>query len=150
MDAAALGQRLRARRRELDLTLAQVAQRAGLSLPYISNLERGQGNPTYDALQAVAQALETTMAELVGDAAAGSPPVDVLADAPASLMRFSRTKPFHDAVERLAAEQSVAPVEMRHRLLVAMTQAPRRSAGEPTEYDWRRLLDVYRLILSEA
>ena len=47
-----IGSRLRARRVELGLTLAQVAEQAGLSLPYISNLERGRGNPTLDALNA--------------------------------------------------------------------------------------------------
>ena len=41
-----LGARLRARRLALGMTLAEVAERAGLSLPYVSNLERGRGNPT--------------------------------------------------------------------------------------------------------
>ena len=45
-----IGYRLRARRVELGLTLAQVAEQAELSLPYVSNLERGRGKPTLDAL----------------------------------------------------------------------------------------------------
>ena len=49
-----LGKRMRARRAELGLTLAQVADRSGISLPYISNLERGRGNPTLEALTKLA------------------------------------------------------------------------------------------------
>jgi hypothetical protein len=38
---------------------------------------------------------------------------------------------------------------MRQRLLVGMVSAPRRGSGDPTEEDWRRLLDVYSLILAD-
>ncbi len=38
---------------------------------------------------------------------------------------------------------------MRRKLLIGMVNAPRRSSGEPTEEDWRRLLDTYRLILEQ-
>ena len=48
-----VGARLRARRIELALTLAQVAEASGLSLPYVANIEKGRGNPTMTALEAV-------------------------------------------------------------------------------------------------
>ena len=53
-----MGARLRARRIALGMTLAEVAEVSGLSLPYVSNLERGHGNPTLDALLSLAQALK--------------------------------------------------------------------------------------------
>lgn len=142
-----IGQRLRARRVELGLTLAQVAEQAGLSLPYVSNLERGRGNPTLDALTALAQALDVPIASLMGDDGGGDPLDSVLASAPRSLLQFARSTSFQETVTQLAERQGASADEMRRRLLVGMASSPRRSSGEPTEDDWRRLLDAYSLIL---
>lgn len=134
---------------ELGLTLAAVAERSGLSLPYVSNLERGRGNPTIEALTALAGALDVGPGALLGS---GTEPGDldlVLAEAPRSLIAFTKSKLFAEKADRLADYQGATPDEMRRRLLVAMASAPRRSTGEPTEDDWKRLLDVYSLILSE-
>ena len=147
-----LGARIRARRIALGMTLAQVADESGLSLPYVSNLERGRGNPTLDALRSVAEALEQSVSDLLGEdmSEEGLDPVElVLADAPKSLHAFARTDRFRSAVTRLSEEQGISPNEMRARLMVGMASAPRRSAGEPTEEDWRRLLDAYSLILRD-
>lgn len=147
----ALGDRIRSRRTALGLTLAEVAERAGLSIPYVSNLERGRRNPTVDAVRALATALETTASALMGENAEDFDPLElVLAQAPRSLRAFSKSARFSDAVDRLAREQNVPADEMRQKLLVGMASAPRRSTGEPTEDDWRRLMDVYSLILTEG
>lgn len=53
-----LASRLRDRRVELDLTLKEVAERAGLSIAYVSNLELARGNPTIKSLVALSEALE--------------------------------------------------------------------------------------------
>jgi transcriptional regulator with XRE-family HTH domain len=148
-DDSSLGQRLRARRVALGLTLADVAERSGLSLQYISNLERGRGNPTLEAVQALTRALETSVTALVGDEAVSEPLVAVLADAPKSLQAFARSRDFTEAVNQLAQAQGTPSEAMRRRLLVAMASAPRRSSTDPTEHDWRRLLDVYSLILRD-
>lgn len=146
-----LGDRIRARRTAMGLTLAEVAEAAGLSLPYVSNLERGRGNPTLDALQSVATALQQTVAELLGDELGDDfDPMELqLAQAPRSLRAFTRTDRFKRTVEELSEAQEVDPDEMAKRLMVGMASAPRRSAGEPTEQDWRRMLDAYYLILTD-
>ena len=148
----ALGERIRARRTALGLTLAQVAEAAQLSIPYVSNLERGRGNPTLGALRAVAEALQQPVTELLGQRQSEEEfdPVElVLAEAPQSLRAFSRSGRFRSTVERLSTEQAVSAEEMAKRLMIGMASAPRRSAGEPTEVDWRRLLDAYSLILGD-
>lgn len=145
--ADTIGQRLRARRVELGLTLAQVAEKAGLSLPYVSNLERGRGNPTIEALEALAHALGMTLGALIGDERAADPFDALLASAPKSLLQFARSTSFEKAVAQLAERQGEPVEDMRRRVLVGMVSSPRRSAGEPTEEDWRRLLDAYFLIL---
>ena len=145
-----LGDRLRAKRVALGLTLATVAERAELSLQYVSNLERGRGNPTLDALTAIAKALETNTAELLSETEQSAPGGDLaLAQAPTSLVQFARSPRFTSAVQRLASEHGTTESTMRERLLVGMNSAPRRSSGEPTEEDWRRLLDVYSIILAD-
>lgn len=49
---------IRARRLELGLTQAQLAQRAGLRQPEVSRLESGGGTPTIGMLDRLAHALE--------------------------------------------------------------------------------------------
>jgi DNA-binding XRE family transcriptional regulator len=48
-----LAERLRYRRKALGFTLKDVAERSGLSMQYISNLEHGRGNPTLSTLNAL-------------------------------------------------------------------------------------------------
>lgn len=151
-DIKGLGARLRARRTALGLTLAQVAEEAELSLPYVSNLERGRGNPTLDVLRSLARALDQSLTDILGDVEAqdGYDLSELaLAEVPPSLQAFGRTDRFGDVVDRLSQVQGVSTDEMRKRLMVGMASAPRRSSGEPTEEDWRRLLDAYSLILGE-
>ena len=147
-----LGARLRARRFALGMTLAEVAELAGLSLPYVSNLERGRGNPTLDALRSLAVALQQSVSDLLGEDAAEStfdPQELVLDQAPPSLRAFVQTARFRETVAQLADRHGRSPAEMHKSLMIGMASAPRRSTGEPTEDDWRRLLDAYSLILSD-
>lgn len=148
MPGETIGQRLRARRVALAKTLSEVADEAGLSLPYVSNLERGRGNPTLEALQALAKALNIPLSSLVGEGLDVKTGLDiVLASAPASLIAFSRSREFDQEVLELANRQRLSPQKMREKLLIGMASSPQRSKGEPTEEDWRRILDAYSLIL---
>ena len=56
MEDSAIGRQLRARRTAAGRTVASVAADAGLSVPYIANLENGRGNPTTAALRRLAEA----------------------------------------------------------------------------------------------
>lgn len=56
----ALGRAIRVRRKELDLTLNDVAQRSSLSMSLLSQVERGLVDPSLDSLRDIAHALETT------------------------------------------------------------------------------------------
>lgn len=149
-DAETLGTRLRARRKASGLTLAQVAEAAGLSLPYVSNLERGRGNPTIEALRAIAAALNTPVSTFLGETDEAFDPFEtVMAEAPASLMAFARSTRFSGEVEKIAEEQGIEKNDLRKRILIGMATSPRRSSGEPTEYDWLRLMDAYVRILED-
>ena len=62
MDGQEIGRQLRARRAAAGRTVASVAMDAGLSVPYVANLENGRGNPTLSALTRLAAALDTELA----------------------------------------------------------------------------------------
>lgn len=62
-----LGERLRRIRREHQLTLMDLKERADLSVPYLSDLERGVVNPSIETLQKVATAYNMSVKELLSD-----------------------------------------------------------------------------------
>jgi transcriptional regulator with XRE-family HTH domain len=64
-----LGSRLRALRAERDETLAQTAERAGISPQYLSEVERGRKEPSSEMIAALAGALDITVADLMADTA---------------------------------------------------------------------------------
>lgn len=62
-----LGRRLRALRAERRETLAETAERAGISPQYLSEVERGRKEPSSEMIAALAGALGTTLADLAAD-----------------------------------------------------------------------------------
>jgi transcriptional regulator with XRE-family HTH domain len=116
-----LGRELRARRAAAGRTISSVASDAGLSVPYIANLENGRGNPTLAALVRLSRALG---AELRVDLA---PPAETGGEQlPASLIAFARTRRFAEEAGRLAASSSRAPATSQP---AASGQTP--GAGQP-------------------
>ncbi|SNQ49814.1 putative transcriptional regulator [Frankia canadensis] len=74
-----LGGAVRAQRHALGLTLVDVAGRAGLSHPFLSQLERGLARPSMRSLTAIASALGTSAQALMAAAdAASAPPTDAV------------------------------------------------------------------------
>src|ERR1700754_3932416 len=64
-----LGSRLRELRTDRDETLAQTAERAGISPQYLSEIERGRKEASSEMVAALAGALDITVADLMADAA---------------------------------------------------------------------------------
>lgn len=60
-----LGERLRTMRKAHQLTLKALSERAALSVPYLSGVERGVVNPSIETLQKIAQAYGIKVAELL-------------------------------------------------------------------------------------
>lgn len=60
----ALGAHLRELRLDRDATLAEIAQRAGISMQYLSEIERGTKDPSSEMISAVAGALDSGLAEI--------------------------------------------------------------------------------------
>ncbi|MCT9088680.1 helix-turn-helix transcriptional regulator [Streptomyces sp. ASQP_92] len=90
----ALGGAVRRRRRALDLTLATVAERSGLSVPFLSQIENDRARPSMRSLQRIADALGTTAVELLAAADARDRAVDVVrADDDAGLAPDAGVRP---------------------------------------------------------
>lgn len=70
---AALGERVRMLRARRGLTRKALSQAAGMSERHLANLEHGTGNASILILQQVASALQSPMAELLGDVTTTSP-----------------------------------------------------------------------------
>jgi transcriptional regulator with XRE-family HTH domain len=137
-----LGRRLRARRAAQGRTLASVAMQAGLSVPYVANLESGRGNPTLSSLHRLAGALGFALSELLADTDRAAPEPGL----PGSLSTFSEGARFKQEVRRLAVEGTAAPAEIRRELLTAMAAVPQPDRGLD-ELDWHRILDALVLVL---
>jgi transcriptional regulator with XRE-family HTH domain len=63
--AARVGATVRRRRRALGLTMQEVASRAGISQPFLSQLERGLARPSMRSLDLIAQSLESSAISLL-------------------------------------------------------------------------------------
>ena len=150
MDQSEIGRQLRARRTAAGRTVASVAADAGLSVPYIANLENGRGNPTTAALTRLAGALGlrlvVTLAPGDGSATSGTPRVPGVPGVPASLVRLGRTERFRAAVAAMAPALGVSPDEFSGQLVAALAALAQALGRDLAEADWWRLLDALVLV----
>jgi transcriptional regulator with XRE-family HTH domain len=145
MEIGDLGARLRARRTAAGRTIASVAADAGLSVPYIANLENGRGNPTLSAVRGLATALG---ARLIVDLADDDDPhrTNPSPALPESLVRFAGSARFSAEAGRLAGAAKVPETAMRERLLHTMADVGSLVGRSLVELDWHRILDAVVLI----
>lgn len=66
---AGLGAAVKVARKRLDLSIAELAHRAGVSLGFVSQLERGIGNPSLGTISKLAAALGLTISQLLEEPA---------------------------------------------------------------------------------
>ncbi|MDQ0797367.1 helix-turn-helix domain-containing protein [Streptomyces sp. B1I3] len=112
-EALRVGAAVRRRRRTLGLTLAAVAGRSGLSVPFLSQIENERARPSPRSLDRVAEALETTT-ERLRAAADSARAVDVVrADGDDGVRRLVRGRHQLSALE-FVGEQDLGR-EFQHR-----------------------------------
>ena len=147
MEQSEIGRQLRARRTAAGRTVASVAADAGLSVPYIANLENGRGNPTTAALTRLAEALGmrlvVTLVPGEEGPQAGAP---ASPEMPASLVRLGRTARFRQAATAIAAALDADAGEFSAQLVAALATLAHTMGRDLTEADWWRLLDALLLI----
>jgi transcriptional regulator with XRE-family HTH domain len=141
-DAALIGHQLRGLRAAAGRTVASVAGDAGLSVPYIANLENGRGNPTIAALDRLAAALGASLAVTLVPAA-GTPATAAM---PPSLVRLGRSPRFQRDAASLAESLGADGGEFSVRLIGALAELAAALGTDPGESGWGRLLDALLLI----
>jgi transcriptional regulator with XRE-family HTH domain len=147
VDQSAIGRQLRARRTAAGRTVASVAVDAGLSVPYIANLENGRGNPTTTALTRLAGALGmhlvVTLVPAEQSQRAGPP---ASPEMPASLVRLGRTARFRQAVKVMAATLDLDADDFAAQVVATLAALAHAMGKDLAEADWWRLLDALLLI----
>jgi transcriptional regulator with XRE-family HTH domain len=147
VEHAAIGRQLRVRRTAAGRTVASVAADAGLSVPYIANLENGRGNPTATALTRLARALgmrlviTLTPDEDSQQASEPAPP-----EMPASLVRLGRTARFRQAVTAMAIALDLDTDQCSAQLVTALATLAHSTGRDLAEPDWWRILDALLLV----
>lgn len=147
MEHAGIGRQLRARRAAAGRTVASVAADAGLSVPYVANLENGRGNPTAAALARLAAALGTRLVITLApdeDSPRASEPE--LPEVPASLTRLGRTPRFRQAVTAIATPLGLDADEFSAQLVATLAAVAHTMGKDFAEPDWWRILDALLLI----
>lgn len=145
--AEALGDRIRALRQRKGWTLKDLAGKTGLSVPYLSDIERrDETNPTLETLNTIADALECSVSDLIGEdehVGLSGPPL------PETLRRYIKTEDFDRRIARLARRAQRPAADLRKEVIDFLALAPKRARGDLGTDDWRRLLDFFSVIVEE-
>ena len=116
----ALGELIRKQRHQAELTLRDLAERANVSNPYLSQIERGLHEPSVRVLKAIAAALNLSAQSLLVQA--GVLEADDLDPAPPSVPEAI------DADPRLSDDQRAALKSVYRSFVEDDAPAPRRRA----------------------
>lgn len=133
----AVGARLRAHRRDRDVTLAELSTETGISTSTLSRLESGERRPTLELLFPLARAYGVTLDELVDAPSTGDPRIHARA-----IRRHGMTMmPLTRRTGGIQAFKLVIPASRQRR-----TPQPQTHDG----YEWVYVLDgALRLVLGE-
>jgi len=147
VESTAIGRQLRAQRTAAGRTTASVAADAGLSVPYIANLENGRGNPTTAALTRLAGALGMRLVITLAPDDDGQQVTETASPhVPASLVRLGRTARFRLTVTAIATALGLDADEFTARLVTALAALAHTMGKEPAESEWWRILDALLLM----
>ncbi|CAM5785956.1 Shikimate kinase OS=Rhizobacter sp. Root404 OX=1736528 GN=aroK PE=3 SV=1 [Rhizobacter fulvus] len=132
---AALGERTRALRARRGLTRKGLAKAADVSERHLANVEMGVGNASVQFLRQMAQALNCSLAELVGDETASSPEWLMIR----ALLRGRSEADLVRARAALAAlfDESPSPSARRERIaLIGLRGAGKSTLGRALAEGW--------------
>ena len=133
---AALGERTRALRARRGLTRKGLAKAAEVSERHLANVEMGVGNASVQFLRQLAQALNCSLAELVGDETASSPEWLMIreilrgrSDAELVQARSALASMFGEPASQAARRQRIA--------LIGLRGAGKSTLGRALAEDWK-------------
>jgi transcriptional regulator with XRE-family HTH domain len=98
-----LGQFIREKRDEKDLSLRELARRVDVSAPFMSDIELGRRYPSDDVLKKICKAIDVTVAELQDYDP--RPPVE-------DLKRLTELNPKYGIAFRTIVDENITPEEI--------------------------------------
>lgn len=113
---AAFGRKVRARRQELGLTLAEVAEKSGLGRSFVSEIERDEVSPSIASLLKLCRALGLGLR-------------DLFEEKPSALIRRSERRKVELGGHGFA-DYALTPRNSKHMLATWTELAPSASAGD--------------------
>ncbi len=134
---ASVGERIRGRRAELGWTQDQLAQKAGISKSFLSDLENGKRSVGANNLLDIARALGVSLDFLMTGTASQDQKSEV--PIPASLARFA-------AEEGLTFRQTLMLLEMQQQI-VAHRSARKKDGLDGV--DWRKFYEAVKEFLED-
>jgi transcriptional regulator with XRE-family HTH domain len=134
---SSVGERIRSRRQELGWTQEQLAQKAGLSKGFLSDLENGKRSVSAENLLDIARVLGVSLDFLMTGEAAEVKPAEV--QIPSSLARFA-------AKEGLSFRQALMLLDMQQQI-VAHRSARKKDGLEAV--DWRKFYEAVKEFLED-
>ncbi len=130
-----VGDRIRRRRTELGWTQDQLAQKAGISKSFLSDLENSKRSVSADNLLDIARALNLTLDYLMTGEETEAKPAEV--QIPASLAAFAEK-------EGLTFKQALALLRMREQI-VAHRSSTRKEGVD--KVDWQKFYEAVKEFL---
>ena len=134
---ASVGERIRGRRVELGWTQDQLAQKAGISKSFLSDLENGKRSVGANNLLDIARALGVSLDFLMTGTASQDQRSEV--PIPASLARFA-------AEEGLTFRQTLVLLEMQQQI-VAHRSVKKKEGLDGV--DWRKFYEAVKVFLED-
>jgi transcriptional regulator with XRE-family HTH domain len=139
----AFGRSLKAARAERGLTLRELSEKSGISITYLSDLERGTlENPTLKALTAISGAMGLSPNDLLGVDGQESP--SARPELPATLAEFAGWPQFREAIENEAKKRRVDQKELERDWLEALRAVSVRGRRPRQAADYMFIFEAMR------
>ena len=136
---AGVGERIKKRRAELDWTQDQLAQKAGISKSFLSDLENGKRSVGAENLLDIARALGVSIDFLMTGEASEKPVTEV--PIPATLAKFA-------AEEGLSFRETIMLLDMQKQI-VAHRSAKKKNQDGLESVDWRKFYESVKEFIEE-
>lgn len=136
---ANVGERIKARRLELEWTQDQLAQKAGISKSFLSDLENGKRSVGAENLLDIARALSVSIDLLMTGEVSQKPVTEV--PIPVSLAKFA-------AEEGLTFRQTLMLLDMQKQI-VAHRSAKKKNQDGLEAVDWRKFYESVKEFLED-
>jgi transcriptional regulator with XRE-family HTH domain len=133
-----VGARIRQRRNELGWTQDVLAEKAGISKGFLSDLENGKRSVGADTLLDIGRVLGLSLDYLMTGRASETPPAEV--PIPASLARFA-------GEEGLSFRQTLMLLEMQQQIVAHRSAHKKAGLGA---VDWRKFYEAVKEFLEDG